>query len=61
MSHWSSRELSGFLKRTENISVSHNYIARLWREHGLKPWRVDTFKVNIHVPGSGHAGLPTRA
>jgi len=31
LSHWSSRELSGFLKRTENISVSHNYIATLWR------------------------------
>ena len=46
LSHWSSRELSGFLKRTENISVSHNYIARLWREHGLKPWRVGTFKLS---------------
>jgi len=46
LSHWSSRELSGFLKRTEDISVSHNYIARLWREHGLKPWRVGTFKLS---------------
>src|SRR3954452_15808831 len=46
LSHWSSRELSGFLKRTENISVSHNYIATLWREHGLKPWRVGTFKLS---------------
>ena len=45
LSHWSSRELSGFLKHTENISVSHNYIATLWREHGLKPWRVGTFKL----------------
>jgi transposase len=46
LSHWSSRELSGFLKRTEGISVSHNYIATLWREHGLKPWRVGTFKLS---------------
>ena len=46
LSHWSSRELSAFLKRTEGISVSHNYIARLWREHGLKPWRVGTFKLS---------------
>ena len=46
MSHWSSRELSGFLKRTESISVSHNYIATLWREHGLKPWRAGTFKLS---------------
>ena len=46
LSHWSSRELSAFLKRTEGISVSHNYIAALWREHGLKPWRVGTFKLS---------------
>ena len=46
LSHWSSRELSAFLKRTEGISVSHNYIATLWREHGLKPWRVGTFKLS---------------
>jgi transposase len=26
LSHWSSRELSAFLKRTDGISVSHNYI-----------------------------------
>ncbi len=46
LSHWSSRELSGFLRRTEGISVSHNYIAALWREHGLTPWRVGTFKLS---------------
>src|SRR3954470_8540438 len=46
LSHWSSRELSGFLKHTEKISVSHNYIATLWREHGLKPWQVGTFKLS---------------
>jgi transposase len=46
LSHWSSRELAAFLKRTEGVSVSHNYIAALWREHGLKPWRVGTFKLS---------------
>ncbi len=46
LSHWSSWELSAFLKRTEGISVSHNYIAALWREHRLKPWRVGTFKLS---------------
>ncbi|HEX2214618.1 MAG TPA: IS630 family transposase, partial [Mycobacterium sp.] len=46
LSHWSSRELSAFLRRTEGISVSHNYIAALWREHGLTPWRVGTFKLS---------------
>ena len=46
LSHWSSRELSAFLERTEGVCVSHNYIAALWREHGLKPWRVGTFKLS---------------
>jgi transposase len=46
LSHWSSRELATYLKRTENVSVSHNYIAALWREHGLKPWRAGTFKLS---------------
>jgi transposase len=46
LSHWSSRELAAFLQRTEGVRVSHNYIAALWREHGLKPWRVGTFKLS---------------
>ena len=46
LSHWSSRELAAFLQRTEGVSVSHNYIAALWREHGLKPWQVGTFKLS---------------
>jgi transposase len=46
LSHWSSRELSAFLKRAEGVAVSHNYIAALWRAHGLKPWRVGTFKLS---------------
>ena len=33
LSHWSSRELSAFLERTEGVRVSHTYIAALWREH----------------------------
>lgn len=46
LSHWSSRELATFLQRTEGVSVSHNYVARLWRETGLKPQRQGTFKVS---------------
>jgi transposase len=46
LSHWSSRELASFLKRADGVAVSHNYIAALWREHGLKPWRVGTFKLS---------------
>jgi transposase len=46
LSHWSSRELAAFLERAEGVAVSHNYIAALWREHGLKPWRAGTFKLS---------------
>ena len=33
LSHWSSREMAKYMKRAENISVSHNFIAQLWRDH----------------------------
>ena len=26
------------------LGVSHNTVARVWREHGLKPWQTQTFK-----------------
>jgi transposase len=46
LSHWSSREMAAFIKRTEGVYVSHHYVANLWRENGLKPHRVGTFKVS---------------
>src|SRR3954471_23914489 len=46
LSHWSSREMAAFIKRTEEVSVSHNYVTKLWRETGLKPHRIGTFKVS---------------
>jgi transposase len=46
LSHWSSREMAAFIKRTENVYVSHHYVAKLWRENGLKPHRVGTFKMS---------------
>jgi transposase len=46
LSHWSSREMAAFIKRTEGVYVSHHYVAKLWRENGLKPHRTDTFKVS---------------
>jgi len=46
LSHWSSREMAAFLERTEGVSVSHNYVAILWREKGLRPHRQGTFKVS---------------
>lgn len=38
--HWSSRSLAAV------TGVSASTIARIWRAHGLKPHRVDTFKVS---------------
>ena len=46
LSHWSSREMAAFIKRTEGVYVSHHYVAKLWRENGLKPHRAGTFKVS---------------
>jgi transposase len=46
LSHWSSREMAAFITRTERVYVSHHYVARLWREHGLRPHRPGTFKVS---------------
>ena len=46
LSHWSSREMATYLKRAENISVSHNFIAQVWRDHALQPQRQGTFKLS---------------
>jgi transposase len=46
LSHWSSREMAAFITRTEGVSVSHQYVAQLWREHGLAPHRQGTFKLS---------------
>ena len=46
LSHWSSREMAAFIKRTEHVYVSHHYVAKLWRETGLKPHQIGTFKVS---------------
>ena len=45
LSHWSSREMVKFIERTEKVTVSHHYVATLWREAGLKPHRQGTFKL----------------
>jgi transposase len=46
LTHWSSNEMAKHLKRHEGISVSHNFVAQLWREHGLQPHRQGTFKLS---------------
>jgi hypothetical protein len=38
--------MAAHLKRVEGINVSHNYIAGVWRDHGLQPHRQGTFKLS---------------
>jgi transposase len=46
LSHWSSREMARYLKREEGISVSHNFIADVWLDNGLQPYRQGTFTLS---------------
>nr|WP_237703037.1 IS630 family transposase [Candidatus Protofrankia datiscae] len=46
LSHWSSREMARYITRTTGVSVSWHYVAKLWRENGLKPHRQGTFKIS---------------
>jgi transposase len=38
ITHWSTRLVA------RELGVSHDTVARIWREHGIQPWRVETFK-----------------
>jgi transposase len=46
LSHWPSREMVKFIARTERVSVSYHYVAKLWPETGLKPYRQGTFELS---------------
>src|SRR5437763_4111823 len=46
LSQWSSREMAAFIKRTEGVYVSHHFVAKLWRDNGLRPYRQGTFKIS---------------
>lgn len=46
LTHWSSSEMAKYLKGHEGISVSHNFVAGLWRENGLQPHRLGTFTLS---------------
>jgi transposase len=46
LSHWSSREMAAYITRTEGVSVSWHYVAKLWRDNNLKPHRQGTFKIS---------------
>ena len=44
VTHWSSRRLAGWLRRSRKIEVSHDSITRLWRRFCLQPHRSEGFK-----------------
>jgi len=38
--HWTTRTMAA------RFGISKDSVARIWRDHGLKPWKVDTFKIS---------------
>lgn len=38
--HWSTRSLAA------RVGISKDTVAKIWADHNLKPWRVETFKVS---------------
>lgn len=46
LSHWSARTMAAYAGRTEGVSVSYHYVAKLWRDTGLQPARQGTFKLS---------------
>ena len=38
--------MAAYITRTEGVYVSHHYVAKLWRDNGLKPHRQGTFKLS---------------
>src|SRR3954469_12732719 len=38
--HWTTRSLA------ERFGIGKDTVARIWRDHRLKPWRVETFKLS---------------
>ena len=38
--HWTTRTLA------ERMGIGKDTVARIWRDHHVKPWKVDTFKIS---------------
>jgi transposase len=46
ISHWTSPQMTRYIKLTEGVYVSQTWVSRLWRDHDLQPWRQGTFKIS---------------
>ncbi|MGL5824831.1 MAG: IS630 family transposase [Nocardioides sp.] len=38
--HWSTRTMAA------RVGISHGAVAGIWKDHELKPWKVETFKIS---------------
>jgi transposase len=38
--HWSTRSMAA------HLGIGKDSVAQIWRDHGLKPWKVETFKIS---------------
>ncbi len=38
--HWTTRRMA------ERFGIGKDSVARIWRDHHIKPWKVDTFKIS---------------
>jgi transposase len=38
--HWSTRSMAA------RVGIGKDAVARIWADHGLKPWKVETFKIS---------------
>jgi hypothetical protein len=36
--------------------IGKDSVARIWRDHGLKPWKVETFKISDDPAGRDDVG-----
>ena len=46
LTHWSTAQMAKYLATYQDIHVSHNFVAMLWRENGLRPHQQGTFKLS---------------
>jgi transposase len=42
--HWSTRTMAA------RVGIGKDSVAKIWADHNLKPWKVDTFKVSNDPP-----------
>lgn len=53
--HWTTRSLA------TRVGVGKDAVARIWSDHGLKPWKVDTFKISNDPRFEGKVGRRGRS